>query len=127
MAIDPRGTDLKRFLAEDDGGPFVMLNLLRFAEGKREQYDEYAQKTAAFLKRYGGELLYFGDGSTALVAEPGQSWDAVVLVRYPSREAFSSMVADPDYHTVSHLPPGRRSSTRRADARIGRQTRTRGL
>ena len=103
MAIDPRGTDLKRFLAEDDGGPFVMLNLLRFAEGKREQYDEYAQKTAAFLKRYGGELLYFGDGSTALVAEPGQSWDAVVLVRYPSREAFSSMVADPDYHTVSHL------------------------
>ena len=80
-----------------------MLNLLRFAEGKREQYDEYAQKTAAFLKRYGGELLYFGDGSTALVAEPGQSWDAVVLVRYPSREAFSSMVADPDYHTVSHL------------------------
>ena len=103
MAIDPRGTDLQRFLAEDDGGPFVMLNLLRFAEGKREQYDEYAQKTAAFLKRYGGELLYFGDGSTALVAEPGQSWDAVVLVRYPSREAFSSMVADPDYHTVSHL------------------------
>jgi uncharacterized protein (DUF1330 family) len=103
MAIDPRGADLKRFLAEDDGGPFVMLNLLRFAEGKREQYDEYAQRTAEFLKRYGGELLYFGDGSTALVAEPGQAWDAVVLVRYPSREAFSRMVADPEYHTVSHL------------------------
>ena len=89
MAIDPRGADLKRFIAEDDGGPFVMLNLLRFAEGKREQYSEYAQRTAKFVKRYGGELLYFGDGSTALVAEPGQEWDAVVLVRYPSREAFS--------------------------------------
>jgi uncharacterized protein (DUF1330 family) len=106
MAIDPRGADLKRFIAEDDGGPFVMLNLLRFAEGKREQYSEYARRTAPFLQRYGGELLYFGDGSTALVAEPGQEWDAVVLVRYPSREAFSRMVADPDYHTVSHLRTG---------------------
>ena len=41
-----------------------------------------------------------------MVAEPGQEWDAVVLVRYPSREAFSRMVADPDYHTVSHLRTG---------------------
>ena len=106
MAIDPRGADLKRFIAEDDGRPFVMLNLLRFAAGKREQYDEYAQRTAEFLNRYGGELLYFGDGSTALVAESGQVWDAVVLVRYPSREAFSKMVADPEYHTVSYLRTG---------------------
>jgi len=29
MAIDPRGADLKRLLTEDDGGPFVMLNLFR--------------------------------------------------------------------------------------------------
>jgi uncharacterized protein (DUF1330 family) len=106
MAIDPRGADLKRFLAEDEGGPFVMLNLLRFAEGKRAQYDEYVQRTTEFVNRYGGELLYFGNGSTALVAESGQSWDAVLLVRYPSREAFSKMVADPEYHTVSHLRTG---------------------
>ena len=103
MAIDPRGADLKRLLAEDDGGPLVMLNLLRFSEDGRAQYDDYARRIVTFLKRYGGELLYFGDGSTTLVAEPGQAWDAVVLVRYPSREAFSRMVADPEYHVVSHL------------------------
>jgi uncharacterized protein (DUF1330 family) len=44
-----------------------------------------------------------GDGSTVLAAEPGQEWDAVLLVRYPSREAFSRMVADPQYHAISHL------------------------
>jgi uncharacterized protein (DUF1330 family) len=103
MAIDPRGADLKRLLAEDDGGPFVMLNLLRFADGKREQYDEYVRRASEFVKRYGGEPLYYGDGSTVLAAEPGQEWDAVVLVRYPSREAFSRMVADPEYHALSHL------------------------
>jgi uncharacterized protein (DUF1330 family) len=104
MAVDPRGADLKRLLAEDDGGPLVMLNLLRFAEGKRGQYDEYVRLFAAtFLERYGAELLYYGDGSTVLAAEPGQVWDAVVLVRYPSRQAFTRMVADPEYHAISHL------------------------
>ena len=106
MAIDPRGADLKRLLTEDDGGPFVMLNLLRFAEGKREQYDEYVRRAGEFVTRYGGESVYYGDGSTALVAEAGQDWDAVVLVRYPSRAAFSRMVADPEYHLISHLRTG---------------------
>ena len=59
-----------------------------------------------FVTRYGGELIYHGDASTVLVAEPGQEWDAVVLVRYPSRQAFSAMVADPEYQTISHLRTG---------------------
>ena len=104
MAIDPRGADLKRFLQEDPGGPVVMLNLLRVAEGGRESYAQYAKALSeTFLARYGGEVLYAGDGSTALVAEDGQTWDTVLLVRYPSREAFSAMVADPEYQQVTGL------------------------
>ena len=104
MAVDPRGADLKRFLAEDPGGPVVMLNLLRFAEGGRDSYAQYAAAlNETFLPRYGGEVLYAGEGSTALVADNGQDWDAVLLVRYPSREAFSRMVADPEYQQVTHL------------------------
>lgn len=30
-------------------------------------------------------------------AESGQAWDAVALVRYPSRRAFADMVQDSDY------------------------------
>ena len=104
MAVDPRGADLKRYLQEDPGGSVVMLNLLRYAEGGRELYAQYAAAlTDTFLPRYGGEVLYAGDGSTALVAEDGQTWDAVLLVRYPSREAFSAMVADPDYQRITGL------------------------
>jgi uncharacterized protein (DUF1330 family) len=104
MAIDPRGADLKRLMQEDPGGPVVMLNLLRFTAGGRESYEEYAAALSEnFLARYGAEVLYAGDGSTVLAAEPGQEWDAVLLVRYPSREAFSRMVADPDYQQVTHL------------------------
>lgn len=104
MAIDPRGTDLKRYLAEDPGGPVVMLNLLRFTPDGRQSYDAYARHLdQTYLPRYGAEVLYAGDGSSALVAEDGQAWDAVLLVRYPSREAFSQMVADPEYQQVTHL------------------------
>ena len=104
MAVDPRGADLKRLLAEDPGGPVVMLNLLRFADGGRAAYDAYGGRLSeTFLARYGAEVLYAGDGSTVLVAEPGQAWDAVLLVRYPSREAFSRMVADPEYQQVTGL------------------------
>jgi len=107
MAIDPRGSDLKRYLQEDPGGPVVMLNLLRFADGGRDLYDQYAEALAStFLPRYGAEVLFAGSGSTALVAETGQDWDAVLLVRYPSREAFSRMVADPEYQRVTGLRSG---------------------
>jgi uncharacterized protein (DUF1330 family) len=81
-----------------------MLNLLRFAECGRESYDQYATALSeTFLPRYGGEVLNAGDGGTPLVAERGQDWDAVLLVRYPSRETFSRMVADADYQQVTHL------------------------
>lgn len=104
MAVDPKGTDLKTLLAEDPGGPVVMLNLLRFAPDGRQFYDEYVRHLEnTFLPRYGAEVVYAGSGGTALVAEDGQAWDAVVLVRYPSRAAFSRMVADPEYQTVTGL------------------------
>ncbi len=104
MAIDPRGADLKRYLADDPGGPVVMLNLLRFAPGGRQSYATYARHLdETFLPRYGAEILYAGDGSTALVAEDGQAWDAVLVVRYPSRAAFSTMVADAEYQQVTHF------------------------
>ncbi|MCH0566721.1 MULTISPECIES: DUF1330 domain-containing protein [unclassified Streptomyces] len=104
MAVDPTGADLKRLLTEDPGGPVVMLNLLRFAPGGRSPYQEYARHLEeTFLPRYGGQVLYAGTGATALVAEDGQAWDAVILVRYPNREAFSRMVADPEYQKVTEL------------------------
>ena len=105
MAVDPTGHDLKQFLAEDDGGPVVMLNLLRWKdeEGKRS-YREYSQAVGeTFLPRVGGEIVYAGSGGAALVAEDGQAWDAVLLVRYPSRQAFLAMVSDPEYQQVTSL------------------------
>lgn len=81
-----------------------MLNLLRFAEGGVAAYQEYARHLSeTFLPRYGAKVLYAGSGSTALVAEEGQTWDAVIVVRYPDRDTFNAMVADPEYLAVARL------------------------
>jgi uncharacterized protein (DUF1330 family) len=103
MGVDPTGQDLKRFLAEDPGGPVVMLNLLRFKDDGRPSYERYAREIQPFLEAVGAELVYMGDCSTALVAPEGHDWDAVLLARYPSRQAFSAMVANPDYQAITGL------------------------
>ena len=51
----------------------------------------------------GGEILYLGDCDTTLVGPESHAWDTLLLVRYPSRRAFSEMVADPDYQSITHL------------------------
>lgn len=106
MAIDPRGTDLKSFLEADPESPVVMLNLLRFTEDGRAGYEAYLRHFRDHAESRGAEIVYYGTGSLPLVAEPGQEWDAVLLVRYPTRRTFSEMVADPDYQAGVSLRSG---------------------
>jgi uncharacterized protein (DUF1330 family) len=97
--------ELDALVADDPDGPVVMLNLLRFRpDGGRESYQRYVEALGRSISaRYGLSLEYLGDGGRALVAEDGQAWDMVVLVRYPDRRAFAAMVRDPDYLAVAHL------------------------
>ncbi|MBA2506618.1 MAG: DUF1330 domain-containing protein [Thermoleophilaceae bacterium] len=105
MAVDPTGEDIQRFLAEpDEGRAIVMLNLLRFAPGGgRERYTEYMLAAQPFAEKIGADPVYFGDCAPAIIAEEGQAWDAVLIVRYPSRAAFLEMVGDPGYQAITHL------------------------
>ena len=69
----------------------------------RESYERYiAHIRQGVHDRYGLEVVYLGEGAPALAAEDGQAWDMVVLVRYPSRQAFVDMIADPEYQAGEH-------------------------
>ncbi len=48
-------------------------------------------------------MLYAGDCSTTLVAPDEHRWDAMLVVRYPSRSAFLQMVGDPAYQEITGL------------------------
>ncbi|MGV9346986.1 hypothetical protein ACWDSD_19635 [Streptomyces spiralis] len=43
------------------------------------------------------QILYYGLGSTPLVGDAAQGWDAVAIVSYPSCRAFAGMVSQPGY------------------------------
>jgi len=104
MPVDPTPESVQTFIGEDDGEPIVMLNLLAYdGEEGRAKYQEYAGHTVAHLNRVGGEVLYFGDAATPLVPNDGRQWDAVILVRYPSRAKFLEMVMHPEYQKITHL------------------------
>jgi uncharacterized protein (DUF1330 family) len=104
MTVDPTGADVRRFVEEDDGGPVVMLNLLRYAEdGGESLYARYVAAVQPHLERVGAEVVYAGDTSTLVVPSDGHEWDAVLLVRYPSRQKFLEMVMHPDYQQITQL------------------------
>ncbi|AQA03262.1 hypothetical protein BVC93_13480 [Mycobacterium sp. MS1601] len=96
---------VQKFLAEDDGGPVVMLNLVKFEpDGGEAKYLSYLEKfeTSGVKERYNVEVVYGGAGSAPLAAD-GRIWDMVALVRYPSRRHFAEMIVDPDYVAFEHL------------------------
>jgi uncharacterized protein (DUF1330 family) len=100
--VDPTGHDLKRFLAEDDGGPVTMLNLLRFKpDGGRERYAEYGAAVTPLLEKAGGRAVFLGESALPLLGEG--RWDSVLLVEYPTHQAFLDMIASAEYQAIGHL------------------------
>lgn len=79
-----------------------MLNLLKFKkEGGQEAYFRYIKDSGPYVRKVGAEALYFGKANELLYGT--EEWDVVMLVRYPSREAFLQMVNDPGYREVHKL------------------------
>jgi uncharacterized protein (DUF1330 family) len=113
--IDPTGESfsaLNREVPPDT--PIVMLNLLRFREeadypagsghapcSGREAYARYSGHAAVAVAKAGGDLVWSGAVQSHPIAPPGERWDEVLLVRYPSVAAFLGMVMDPEYQRQS--------------------------
>jgi uncharacterized protein (DUF1330 family) len=102
--VDPTVADIRHLRADDDGGPVVMLNLLRFTgdEG-RASYAQYVERMQPFLARVGATLVHVGDCSTLIVGPGEHRWDVVMIASYPSRDAFLQMLRDPEYQAITHL------------------------
>jgi uncharacterized protein (DUF1330 family) len=82
--------------------PVVMLNLLRFKpDGGRERYGEYGAAVAPLLEQTGGRVVFGGAPATVLLGD--RSWDLVLLVEYPTRQAFLDMISSEAYQAIAHL------------------------
>ena len=100
MAIEADASGLERFRQGDDGRPVVLFQLLRFTQGGREKYLEYANAAQPILVRLGAQVLYAGEAGPPLV---GEGWDGIVITRYPTRSTYVEMQSDSEYVKIVPL------------------------
>ena len=114
--LDPTASQFDRFVADDPGGPAVMLNLLRYRQAAdysespdldpgspvtgREAYASYTAGVLPLLDGVGGGIEMYGGCHGTVIGPEGEEWDEIVLVRYPSSGAFVQMVSSPEYQAI---------------------------
>lgn len=110
-SIDPTAAQVRSLRDSGREGPVVMLNLLKFRT--KAAYDDgedvtgamaYARYQHAFTVTVGAvsqaQVLYEGPVEQVFIGmagTPETDWDMVLIVRYPSRQHFLAMMADPGY------------------------------
>ena len=84
------------------GEPVVMINLLQFKRPDgAEHYRRYARGVVPHLDSAGGRVVYSGNARVSVIGDAERPWwDAILVVEYPSPEAFLKMVADEGYQEV---------------------------
>lgn len=110
--VNPSQEELQKILDEiPKDQPVVMLNLLRFRDraaykddsedcSGRDAYKRYMREAARSVSEVGAEVIWSGRTLGSLIAPPDESWDQVLLVRYPSINAFLAMIESPEYKGV---------------------------
>ena len=97
-----KNDDALAAMAEGDPDePVVMLNLLKYRDVAesghgvdgmtgREAYSAYGRAFAELNPRFGGAPIWMGRGLNSIIGD--ESWDVVILVRYPTRRQFVDML-----------------------------------
>ena len=83
------------------------LNLFDLADN--DDYKAYSRRSADAVGKHGGRVVALGkltEGAPQLGGDPRR---AMILVEWPSRDAFDAFVADPD---LEDLHPLRENGTR---------------
>jgi uncharacterized protein (DUF1330 family) len=109
----PNEQAMTAFAGRAAEGPVYMLNLLEFLpDGGAERYAEYGAAVAPLFERAGGKPIFAGRPAEHLIGDG--RWDMVLVVSYPTRQAFLDMVSSPEYQEIEHL---RSESLQRSELR----------
>jgi len=102
MAELPTAEQVRQLAQIPDDQPVVMVNLLRFNRPDGvERYGRYARDVQPHLERVGGTPIYAGTADAMVIGEGLKPWwDAIIVVRYPTRQAFLDMVSGEGYAEV---------------------------
>ena len=112
------GDSFRQFREIEREGPIHMLNLVRlkpqaeYEDGREatgaEAYAAYGRESAAVFQRLGGRIVWRGRMEHMLIGPAeGEEWDLCFIAEYPSVEAFTQMIKDPQYRkAMEHRQAG---------------------
>lgn len=101
-SLEPTAEQFAALAARPGDAPVVMVNLLKFkTPGGVESYGRYGREVAPHLQRVGATVRYMGTAPAFVIGDGEQPWwDAILIVEYPTPQAFIDMVSTPEYAEV---------------------------
>lgn len=103
--LNPTSEQLALVASYPEDTPFVMCNLLKFAgpEGARRYWEDYAPQVTPLVEAAGGKTIIKGAVQHLIIGAAPHDWDAVWLVRWPSKAHFLSMMSHPDFPDTQEI------------------------
>src|SRR6516165_10711951 len=101
-SLEPTPEQFAALAARPADAPVVMVNLLKFkTPGGLDSYQRYGREVAPHLERVGATFRYAGSAPAVVIGDGERPWwDAVLIVEYPTPQAFIDMVTTPEYAKV---------------------------
>jgi uncharacterized protein (DUF1330 family) len=98
----PSSDQFAALAARPADAPVVMVNLLKFKTPcGLESYQRYGREVAPHLERVGAAVRYAGTAPAVIIGDGEHPWwDAILIVEYPTPQAFIDMVTTPEYAKV---------------------------
>lgn len=105
MAIYPDHDQIQEFLDGPADREVVMLNLLSFKEQADPPFEgmtgaevvmRYSTAMKEFVERHGASFVLAGTVDSQLIGHSDDPYGFVALMRYPSRQTYLELAADPE-------------------------------
>ena len=117
-AVDPSRAQFAAFQALPGEGAVHMINLIRLrplaayapdhprhggGDTGQAAYRAYGRAAAPPFARAGGRQVWLGAPQLVLIGPDDERWHLAFIAAYPSAEAFTAMLRDPEYReAVKH-------------------------
>lgn len=90
--------------------PVVMFNILKFKnqtdDGSKTgeaSYNEYGKACDPLIKKVGGRVIWAGKVNKTVIGDSSDQPHRILVVEYPSKQAFIDMSTSEEYAKISHL------------------------
>ncbi len=113
MYLSPTPESMAALRAYDSNEPVSMLTMVRYREiadysecpdlapdlpiSGKHAYSLYSKHTIPLLAAVGGRVILSARGGPFLIGPPEVRWDHVLVVGYPTIQAFFDLTQNPEY------------------------------